>query len=318
MPALHTKRHEPQVIMLAMRIAVTSDLHYDITPQNHTFLPYLVDEVRRQSPDVLVLGGDLANSLAGWGEVLQHFRPLEMLKLVVPGNHDVWIESKSALNRGQDSTWKHDIALPDIAAQQGFHYLPGNPIVVGCIGFTGSLGWYDYSLRDRRLDGAIGCHQYEKGTLTDSSGCTVVWNDTRRAVWLRHPHSDDWRQRRLRLPAWEVCAKLVKSLETECQTVTDRVSKIVAVIHTNPFRSCVSPAILPDPFDAYEGSIHLGELLARLGAHHEVLCICGHRHQPLDTREAEIRVIRTPVGYLDHFKGDYRTLAAEVVRVLTM
>ena len=71
-----------------MRIAVTSDLHYDITPQNHILLPYLVDEVRRQSPDALVLGGDLANSLAGWSEVLEHFGPLEMLKLVVPGNHD--------------------------------------------------------------------------------------------------------------------------------------------------------------------------------------------------------------------------------------
>ena len=304
--------------MLAMRIAVTSDLHYDVTPQNHTFLPYLVDEVRRQSPDALVLGGDLANNLAGWSEVLEYFGPLEMLKLVVPGNHDVWIESKGALKRGQDSAWKHDIALPGIAVQHGFHYLPGNPIVAGCIGFIGSIGWYDYSLRDPRLDGAIGCQEYEKGTLTDGSGRTVVWNDTRRAAWLRHPHSEDWRQRRLRLSAREVCAKLVKSLEAECQSIAGRVSKIVAVIHTNPFRSCISPAITPDPFDAYEGSVHLGELLAQLGARYEVLCICGHRHQPLDTREAGIRVIRTPVGYLDHFKGAYSTLAAEVVRVFTV
>jgi hypothetical protein len=299
-----------------MKIAVTSDLHYDITPQNHSLVPYIVDEVKRQSPDALVLGGDLANTLAGWGEVLGNFRPLQILKLVVPGNHDVWIESKSALNRGQDSTWKYDIALREIAAQHGFQYLPGNPIIIGRIGFTGSLGWYDYSLRDPRLDGAIGQHEYEKGTLTNGNGYTLVWNDTRRAAWLRYPHSEDWRRRRLRLSAWEVCTKLAKSLEAECQSLAGRISNLVAVIHTNPFRSCISPAITPDPFDAYEGSVRLGELLVRFGAHHDILCICGHRHKRLDINEAGIRVVRSPVGYLDHFNGDYGTLATEVVRVL--
>src|SRR5215510_16070457 len=90
--------------MFAMRIAVSSDLHCDVTPQNRKLVPYLVEEVLRQSPDVLVLAGDLANSLAGWGEVLRHFQPLDLLKLVVPGNHDVWIESKSALSRAQDAS----------------------------------------------------------------------------------------------------------------------------------------------------------------------------------------------------------------------
>jgi len=302
--------------MFAMRIAVSSDLHCDVTPQNRKLVPYLVEEVLRQSPDALVLAGDLANSLAGWGEVLRHFQPLDLLKLVVPGNHDVWIESKSALSRAQDSAWKHDIALRGIAAEQGFHYLPGSPLIIGAVGFAGSLGWYDYSLRDPRLDGAIGRHHYEEGTLTDCNGCTGVWNDTRRAAWLRYPLSKDWRQRRLRLPAWEVCAKLRGALEAECQRIVGRVTKLVVVIHTNPFRSCLVPGIKPDPFDAYEGSVHLGELLVRFGVQHEVLCICGHRHQPLDMTESGIRVIRSPVGYLDHFNGDYGALAAKVVRVL--
>src|SRR5262245_47034789 len=103
-----------------------------------------------------------------------------------------------------------------------------SPLIIGAVGFAGSLGWYDYSLRDPRRDGAIGRHQYEEGTLTDCNGCTGVWNDTRRAAWLRYPLSKDWRQRRLRF---------------------------VVVIHTNPFRSCLVPGIKPDPFDAYEGSV---------------------------------------------------------------
>jgi len=272
----------------------------------------------RLSPDALVLAGDLANTLAGWGETLRYFRVLDVLKLVVPGNHDVWIESKSALGRAHDSAWKHDVALRGIAAEHGFHYLPGSPLVVGAIGFAGSLGWYDYSLRDHRLDGAIGTCQYDEGTLVDSNGCTGVWTDTRRAAWLRYPQSKDWRQRRLRLCAGEVCAKLAGALEAECQHIVGRATKLVVVIHTNPFRSCLLPGIKPDPFDAYEGSVHLGELLVRFGAQREVLCICGHRHQPLDMTEAGIRVVRSPVGYLDFFKGDYGALAAEMVRVLNI
>src|SRR5262245_44688652 len=63
------------------------------------------------------------------------------------------------------TSWKHDIALRGIAAEHGFHYLPGSPLIIGAVGFAGSLGWYDYSLRDPRLDGAIGRHQYEEGTF---------------------------------------------------------------------------------------------------------------------------------------------------------
>src|SRR5580700_4969537 len=98
-------------------------------------------------------------------ETLRQFQSLDLLKLVVPGNHDLWTESKSALRRRQDSGWKHDVALRGIADEHGFHYLPGSPsgspLVAGDIGFTGSVGWYDYSLRDLRLDGAIGTREYD-------------------------------------------------------------------------------------------------------------------------------------------------------------
>jgi 3',5'-cyclic AMP phosphodiesterase CpdA len=38
-----------------MRIAVTSDLHYDVTPQNRKLVRHLVEEVARLAPDALVL-----------------------------------------------------------------------------------------------------------------------------------------------------------------------------------------------------------------------------------------------------------------------
>ena len=49
-----------------MRIAFTSDLHADITVENQKLLPYLAEEFSRLEPDVVVLAGDIANSLSGW------------------------------------------------------------------------------------------------------------------------------------------------------------------------------------------------------------------------------------------------------------
>ena len=97
-------------------------------------------------PDVMVLAGDIANTLKGWEEALRPFRFLRHPKLIVPGNHDVWIESRRALRRSEDSGWKYREALGDIAADNGFHYLVGNPLVIDGIEFAGSIGWYDYTL----------------------------------------------------------------------------------------------------------------------------------------------------------------------------
>ena len=115
--------------MALMRIAFTSDLHVDITAQNQMLLPYLAEEFRRLEPDVIVLAGDIANDLAGWEEALKHFAVINIPKLIIPGNHDVWFESKKALKKGKDSAWKYQFALPECAARFGFHYLPGQPLV---------------------------------------------------------------------------------------------------------------------------------------------------------------------------------------------
>lgn len=249
--------------MSPMRIAVTSDLHFDVTPQNRQLVLYLFDEMKRQSPDALVLAGDLANPLAGWGEVLRHFQPLPFLKLVVPGTAGTI--SRSAI--------------------------------------------FDLT----RISGMTNTSE---GTLADANGSIQVWNDTRYAAWLRDPHSNDWRKRRHRLTAREVCTNLTNALEPDCLKIAGDVTKFVVAIHTNPFRNCITPRTPPGPFDAFEGSVRLGELMVRRGANHKVMCVCGHRYQPLDIIESGIRAVRAPVGYLDRFKGDYEALAAEVVRVL--
>jgi predicted phosphohydrolase len=294
-----------------VRIAFTSDLHIDITPQNRGLLPYLLGRVEELRPHVLVLAGDLGNDLSAWREALQQFQSLSIVKMVVPGNHDVWMESKRALKRTQDSAWKYNHALPASAEEFGFHYLPTKPVVFGEVGFVGSLGWYDYSIRDQRLDGVISLSVYEKGEFSAGS-----WNDVRYAAWLRYPASDNWRQRKLRITDAEVCQSMQDSLNRDLASFRESVDRIVAVVHTCPFESCIERTTLPDPFDAYEGSSGIGEILTRYSGRHKIVTICGHRHRYLDIVENGVRVVRRPVGYLKGFDGDYRQKANEVVGLL--
>ena len=70
----------------------------------------------------------------------------------MPGNHDLWVESKRALRRGHDSWHKYRTGIPDVCARRGFRYLVGAPLALGGVGFAGSVGWYDYSLGDPRLE----------------------------------------------------------------------------------------------------------------------------------------------------------------------
>ena len=59
----------------------------------------------------------------------------------------------------------------------------------------------------------------------------------------------------------------------------------------------------------------MGELLVKFRRQYEILAICGHRHQPLDITDTGIRVVRSPIGYLDGFDGDYRSKASEAISV---
>jgi predicted phosphohydrolase len=296
-----------------MRVAFTSDLHIDITTHNRKLLPYLAAEIERVSPNVLVLAGDIANTLSGWDVALEAFQGLATMKFIVPGNHDIWIESKRALDRDQDSAWKHNVALPATAARYGFHYLPQRPLLVGDIWFVGSLGWYDYSLRDERLEGIVSTHEYARGVFGSN-----IWNDSRFAVWLKEANSSNWRIRKLRLSDPEIFSLMIASLQKDLEQVPSGIAKLVVTLHTSPFRRCIERKPVPDFFDAYEGSTLLGEILGRCAAQCAVTVISGHRHKRLDIVESGVRVVRSPVGYLNKFQGDYCAKAAEVIGLVEL
>lgn len=281
-----------------MRIAFCSDLHADVTPQNRALVPLLAEEVARRSPEVLVLAGDCANTLAVLEEVLAAFRVTAPRLLFVPGNHDLWIESNKGLRRGQDSWRKYTEAIPEVCARQGFVSLPGHPFVQDGVGFVGSVGWYDYSLADPRLAGIVCEPEYDRGEFEYPPGRPTIWSDTRNAVWLRDGRAPDWRERQHRLRPPSVFGRIFEQWEKDVAAV-DSAGSLVCVLHTSPFAECLERKPLPDPFDAYEGSARLGEVLAReAGRGRRVTCIAGHRHRVLEMEVRGVRVLRSPVGYL--------------------
>jgi len=95
-----------------MRIAYTSDVHADITLNNGRLIPYLSKRVQEIKPDVFVIAGDISNTLESLDKTLKLFNELSCLKVMVPGNHDVWTESNNSLRRGKDSFYKYRQAIP--------------------------------------------------------------------------------------------------------------------------------------------------------------------------------------------------------------
>lgn len=90
-----------------MKIAYTSDLHTDIILNNKNLIPYLVKRIEEINPDVFIIAGAVANTLYELNIALSEFCRLNCIKVMIPGNHDVWIESNNAVKKGKDSFYKY-------------------------------------------------------------------------------------------------------------------------------------------------------------------------------------------------------------------
>lgn len=129
-----------------MRLAVTSDLHYD--SEGGLTAPRLIEELVMQiveaKPDALVLAGDIAASYAKFEACLAEFSGLGFPVGVVAGNHDLWRDD--ALNLSTEALWGGK--LEEAADRQGLVWLERRSIRVGGVAVVGSMCWYDYSAVD--------------------------------------------------------------------------------------------------------------------------------------------------------------------------
>lgn len=281
-----------------MNIAYTSDIHVDASERNREACRALAGAVRALRPDVFVLAGDAGNTLADLVEALSAFDDLAAAKLFVAGNHDVWVETRG--NDMLDSRAKLEEWIPTVCRTHGFHDLGREPVVIGDVGFVGSLGWYDYTFADPRL--GLGKEDYWRGRHGDD-----IWWDKRKTFW---PPPFD-RAARAKAPAsgvrgastadrmrdGEICAEMAERLEAHIASVENRAARIVAVIHTLPFFEGIPRSEPPRYLDAFTGSERLGRVLE---AHPRVrFCIHGHKHTNGEWTVDGIRLCRRVLGRLE-------------------
>ena len=270
--------------MIAMfTIALTADLHYGTRhPAGAEATRALIADLYATPPDLLILAGDIG---AGdeFERCLKLFRELPSQKALVPGNHDIWVRPGDP--RGNSlAVYRDD--LPRIAAEQGFHFLDREPLVLPDVGLAivGSMNWYDYSWAIDRLP-----------RMADD------WEDRLRTKrFLRGRHNDANFVRWDRSDA-EFTQEVVNALATHLNDALKCVPAALLVVHHPPFRGLNYPKREPLDLDgllweAFSGNDAMERLLAEHGERIPI-ALCGHTHFAREGRLGPTR------GY--NIGGDY-------------
>ncbi len=159
-----------------MRIAVTSDLHYD--PHGHLTAPDAVRDLAAQiaetRPDLVVLAGDLGHGIASFGACVERFTERGLAVAVLAGNHDVWRDDDARV--GSEALWTE--RLRTVTRALGACWLEDHSLRFGDVAVVGSMAWYDYSGVDRSVG----------ATPEQCAVAKRMFNND--AVWLDWPWSD--------------------------------------------------------------------------------------------------------------------------------
>jgi calcineurin-like phosphoesterase family protein len=268
-------------------VAFISDLHVD----HHPEVVELVAE-RAAAADVtaLIVGGDISPSLQRLEETLVRLRAAGPRVLFVPGNHDLWSggDGGAGSSGTPDSRERYLHVFPELCARAGVDYLPEGPVALGGLVVVGQTGWYDYSLRDPRLDFLIPAAAYQAGRFGP-----LTWSDKRFVVWPGLAEDRD-----PELAAW-MAARLRRDLEA-----APRDRPVIVATHMVPFAELVPRRPPPWGFVAgFLGASCLGEAIVAAAAAGApvVHALCGHTHfrrqAQVRAGERDIPVETSPVGY---------------------
>jgi Icc-related predicted phosphoesterase len=285
-----------------VRIAITSDIHVDKNGPHA--LAVLASEIASRHADVLVVAGDIATAATTFLQTLVALRPTAPAVLCLAGNQDVW-SHPDAVARGIHAWTRLDRILPALCAEAGVHCLDAAPCVIDGVGFVGTLGWYDLSMRDSAL--AVDDATYRAGRFGG-----LQWMDAIYAVFPDEVGSP--------MPAEAVAERLRDRLRAQLQSVV--AERVVAVTHHVAFEQQLlrKPNNLGWQFcQAFIGQRALGEI--QLADPRVILSISGHTHTPSDQvllRGAgpPLRAVVSPLGYRGEWRE--RTLEQAVARAVTL
>ncbi len=261
-----------------MRIAVTSDIHVD--KNGPRTLEALVRQVTSLEADVLIVAGDVSTSLTTFLETMLALRPCAEHVLFVAGNHDVWSPPEQ-VRIGLDAWKRLDEVLPAICAEAGVHDLDRGPVTIGGLGFVGTLGWWDLSMRDVELGAP------EEAYATGAYG-GLRWMDHVYARFGDDPFPAVAEQLRARLAG---------------QLAEVQADRVAVVTHMVQFREQLFHKSHPGWrfCQAFIGHAALGEL-ARADER-VVLSVCGHTHAASQHQLGRLRAVCSPLGYRSEWMG---------------
>jgi 3',5'-cyclic AMP phosphodiesterase CpdA len=268
-----------------LRLAITADLHWGIRAAGDAATLLMLDFLKADPPDVLVLAGDVG---AGneFGECLALFDELSCRKALVPGNHDIWVNDGDPRGDSLDVYRRH---LPDLCGRHGFHYLDAEPLVLpeSDLAVVGSINWYDYSWSLELL----------KKLVPD-------WEDRLQSKRFSRGRHNDARFVRWPLDDVRFTAEVVTTLDRHLGEALGQVAKAVVVTHHPTFFGVNWPRSEPPTLDgllweAFSGNRSLQEVLVR-HADRIPFAFCGHTHRARENTLGPIRGYNVGGDY--HFK----------------
>ena len=272
--------------MQTLRLAITADLHWGVNPAGDAATRLLLDQLRDEPPDLLLLAGDVG-AAEDFARCLALFDGLSCRKGLVPGNHDIWVRSEDA--RG-DSLQVYQEYLPRLCGEYGFHYLDAGPLLLPDSGLaiTGSINWYDYTWA---LD-ALREH-------------TDDWEERLRTKRFTRGRHNDARFVRWELDDVRFTEQVVAALERHLEEALAVVPQALVVTHHPAFYGLNFPRPeVPAPldallWDAFSGNRRLEALLARY-AEQVPFVFSGHTHRGRENTLGKIRGYNVGGDY--HFK----------------
>lgn len=280
-----------------MKILITADLHYNITRSREP-VERLAGRACQQGGDALVLLGDTAGEdLEPFAQCLALFAEFPGRKFLVPGNHCLWTPPD-----GPDSLARYHEVIPAVAADADFAVLDHAPAILGGVGLVGSIGWYDYSLREESLGIPLPFYLAKASPgAAEYYGMDELVADHRDLLTERHMRMGvrwrDGQRVRLGMSDEEFTARCDARLGEQLAALAPRCEQIVAMMHHLPFRQLV-PQHRPDRFAfaaAYLGADRLGQTLLDCPKVSHVYC--GHSHWPARERIGHIEAVNVGSTY---------------------
>lgn len=295
---------------MSIRIALTSDIHVDTSQKNRNLLPYLAEEINMKEPDALIICGDISPGLEALGDALWAFHSVKCRKFFVAGNHDVWTGFERDSGK-TDSFIKYNNIIPEICLKNEFDYLNGRGFLINGYGIAGGMGWYDFSLRNEKLDEQITIENYNRGRYRN-----LQWNDVIYTKWHALGKMNGLEEE---VSPSYICEWMADSLRKAILEINgESPERILMATHFIPLKSLLRYSDEPvvDFACAYLGSDKLGEILNDFPS--ITHWFCGHVHKKFHKNYNGVNFYTNPVGYLKDANADYQDLAKESILVIDL